>query len=788
MRFPALDLLDDIALINAIPADGCSPLRNDPASLQGAAVLVRRGNCRFTVKAAAAQAAGAALVVVVDAADSPDGAETMYATASDTGSSGIKPDDYANVAAVMVENAAGEALMRYAGVRVGSNNATEGIRVSGPVPYVAPGHHEFRLSAFSSRGPTKDGRLKPDVLAPGEYIISARSDGDLRSFQCSTNDGSTLKAMQGTSMAAPVAASAAVMIREYLMKGFYPTGTETAPQGVFELTPAAARPEAVAGMREHRSSTGALISPTSADAFEPSAALVKALLVHSAVAVGGPVRSAVSKTGFETVPPPPSVYQGHGRIKLDNVLTFADGTDTDSDTVNPGGSAISSAAVPQPSVFMMDYASNPASDERWYGGPTATASAATGDTHLYCFDLAPLMRSALSSYSANRSYNVSSNGVPRARPFHSDGNVTAAFYPYAFSATADPYVRATLAYTDYPASLASGRFLVNDLDLTAVVTGVSNGPNANAEAVATRGRSLARMFVGNEGADYDGAGRKDISDTFPDATIGESFYEQITNLNSDRNTARAGSLPPLPGDAASRAARGGTTWDHSNNLEALTITATDLLGLAAGGTDSAAAADALAAADVSALAAAVAARDWYLSVLVHGTAVPHGPQPFALVVSTLHGGVIQETRLPAGRCARAAGAEPVPTVTTPPAAPTVNANANSSGNTNIASAVAAVAAAATAAVTAAVSAVNTAINGAATAAGALPAGLSLAALCPNACSGTLENSCCINAMDYLLHYVTPKGDILNIIILNIINITIQISHTILFLTCLILWC
>jgi hypothetical protein len=52
--------------------------------------------------------------------------------------------------------------------------------------------HVYGISHFSSRGPTADGRLKPDVVAPGERIESCDS---------STADGYV--AMDGTSMACP---------------------------------------------------------------------------------------------------------------------------------------------------------------------------------------------------------------------------------------------------------------------------------------------------------------------------------------------------------------------------------------------------------------------------------------------------------------------------------------------------------------------------------------------------------------------------------------------------------
>ncbi|WP_380876114.1 serine peptidase [Sphingomonas sp. DBB INV C78] len=62
--------------------------------------------------------------------------------------------------------------------------------------------HTYGISYFSSRGPTADGRVKPDVVAPGERIISARHDwtsggGDVPPLE------DLYVEMSGTSMAAP---------------------------------------------------------------------------------------------------------------------------------------------------------------------------------------------------------------------------------------------------------------------------------------------------------------------------------------------------------------------------------------------------------------------------------------------------------------------------------------------------------------------------------------------------------------------------------------------------------
>ena len=125
---------------------------------------------------------------------------------------------------------------------------------------------------FSSRGWTHDGRIKPDVLAPGMWVISAATNFVVPGPSCSNAQKS------GTSMAAPSAAGLGALVRQYFTDGFNPAGFARAVDG-----------------------------------FEPTAALIKAVLIASAV--------DLSTRGCSDEPIP-SRDQGWGLIQLDTALAF----------------------------------------------------------------------------------------------------------------------------------------------------------------------------------------------------------------------------------------------------------------------------------------------------------------------------------------------------------------------------------------------------------------------------------------------------------------------------------
>ncbi len=140
---------------------------------------------------------------------------------------------------------------------------------------------------FTSRGPANDdiaawGRLKPDIIAPGDGeggtgIATAGTDFDLTTF------GSEYITEMGTGEASAVASGATALIRQYFTDGYYPSGT-----------------------------------PISGDAFLPSSALMRGMLINTAQEMTGTDAHNNPYNGMNY----PNCDQGWGRIVLDNALYF----------------------------------------------------------------------------------------------------------------------------------------------------------------------------------------------------------------------------------------------------------------------------------------------------------------------------------------------------------------------------------------------------------------------------------------------------------------------------------
>jgi len=134
---------------------------------------------------------------------------------------------------------------------------------------------------FSSRGPTNDGRLKPDIVAPGTHVTGASPQHDSYNGSGTCNQqfpaGNTLYSLvSGTSQATPEVSGAAALVRDWYR-------------------------------REHGGGT-----------VVPSPALTKALLVNAAADIAGG-----SNGNGSTIAGLPNTDQGWGRVDVGELL---DGT------------------------------------------------------------------------------------------------------------------------------------------------------------------------------------------------------------------------------------------------------------------------------------------------------------------------------------------------------------------------------------------------------------------------------------------------------------------------------
>lgn len=96
--------------------------------------------------------------------------------------------------------ASGDSMEKFSDMSITDPGNAELAITSGSTHREMP--HTYGVSYFSSRGPTGDGRLKPDLLAPGERIVSCAAGGEKARY--ASLQGSVLYCeLSGTSMAAP---------------------------------------------------------------------------------------------------------------------------------------------------------------------------------------------------------------------------------------------------------------------------------------------------------------------------------------------------------------------------------------------------------------------------------------------------------------------------------------------------------------------------------------------------------------------------------------------------------
>ncbi|HJT97334.1 MAG TPA: S8 family serine peptidase, partial [Rhodanobacteraceae bacterium] len=199
------------------------------------------------------------------------------------------------------------------------------------VTVAALGHAgSLTKAGFSNSGPTADGRMKPDVSAPGSSTVSARFGTNVDG----TATAPLTATISGTSMATPTIAGNTILLRQFLTDGWYPRGEKTA-----------------------------------ADAMIPTGAAMKAILLNGT--------NPINSTSW------PSTGTGWGRAWLDGNLWFKSTMPNGDDSKRlrlferPNAAGLETGEVNEYTIANVGAGVELRATLTWFDAPAAPGSAST---------------------------------------------------------------------------------------------------------------------------------------------------------------------------------------------------------------------------------------------------------------------------------------------------------------------------------------------------------------------------------------------------------------------------
>ncbi len=379
--------------------------------------------------------------------------------------------------------------------------------------------NENGMAAFSSRGPCDDGRIKPDIVAPGSNIISCRSQASGADTGWGVYDDWYIYE-GGTSMSNPLTAGAAVLAREFFI--------------------------------QHEGIT-------------PSSALVKAAMMDGAYDMY-PGQYGTGSTKEQPTTRPNNV-EGWGRVDMGNTFLPAAPVQMkyvdENNGLNTNGTKTYSWDVSDGSVPMhvtlvwTDYPASTSSSKQLVNDLDLTVQSPTGTTyypnhlggadHTNNVETVDIASPVTGTYTITvKGYNVPQGPQPFALVAHAGFGTSAPDNtpPVISAVSADPsYDSAVISWTTDEAATSTVEYgTTSSLGQTAAPSGY-----VTAHSVGLNGLNAETTYYYRVRS-KDSSGNESVSSTYSFTTIAEpvtptSFNDDMENGSSKWTTAAQGSTP-----------------------------------------------------------------------------------------------------------------------------------------------------------------------------------------------------------------------------------------------------
>lgn len=415
------------------------------------------------------------------------------------------------------------------------------------------------MAAFSSRGPAADGRIKPDVVAPGTNIISCRSHASGAGTEWGIYDANYIYS-GGTSMATPLVAGSAALVRQYYrtVKGIAsPTAAlikATIINGAADLYPGqygtgayleqpAVRPNSVEGWgRLDLTNVLTPTAPSSLQYVENNPGLstngnatytyyatgqspLKITLVWSDYPASTSAQYAlVNDLDLTVTAPNSTVWRGNGTIDRRNNVEGVDIANPIPGAYSVAVSGYSVAHGPQPFALVLTSS---------FGQATYTimASAGAGGT------ISP-SGTATVNIGTNKTYTISANAGYLISDVQVDGVSQGAITSYAFSnVIANHTITASFATITYTITASAG---ANGSISPGGSVVVNQGSNQTFTITPNTGYAVSEVQV--DGVSVGAVTSYTFSNVNASHTISASFSQIIRTITATAGTG--GSISP----------------------------------------------------------------------------------------------------------------------------------------------------------------------------------------------------------------------------------------------------